>query len=87
MTLDWFQRPDFALHKPLPIAQKYDHKKYDHGGPLNVWVLTLTGHAPPLNRIPLAMSSSLESNFKKTSIIHEEIQIVNKHIGKRFYSP
>ena len=40
-----------------------------------------------LNRIPSAMSSSLESNFKKSSIIHEEIQIVNKHIGKRFYSP
>lgn len=82
MTLGLFQRPDFGLHKPHLIAQKYDH-----GGRLIVWVLTLTGHAPPLNRIPLAVSSSLESNFKKTSIIHEEIQIVNKHVGKRFYSP
>ena len=41
----------------------------------------------PLNRIPLPMSSFLESNLIKTSIIHEEIQIVNKHVGERFTLP
>ena len=63
-----------------------DHKKYGHRGPLDVWGLRPTGPALPLTRIPLPMSSSLKSNLIKTSIIHEEMQIVNKHVGKGLLS-